>query len=285
MTLRITTLIENKPDDKNELISEHGLSLYIEVDNYNILFDTGQTGDFIHNSKKLNIDLNKLDYLIISHGHYDHSGGFKKLISTLNNYPKLVVGSEFFKPKYGKINAQKYKYIGNRFDETYILEMGIPLKKVTEDLLYLTDTIILFHHFLKKTDFEKINKKFHIREKTAYVHDMFDDEIVLGIITSKGLVVIVGCSHVGIVNILNSITDRTGMAIYAVIGGTHLVEADEIRMEKTVEALRVMNIKVIAVSHCTGKKGEERIQKEFDEAFVYNNTGNVITIEMNRKVV
>ncbi|HKM04554.1 MAG TPA: MBL fold metallo-hydrolase [Lachnospiraceae bacterium] len=279
MKLKITTLIENNLDDKKELINEHGLSLYIEVDGLKILFDTGQTGDFIKNAKILKKDLNILDYMILSHGHYDHSGGLKKLINLLNEYPKLVVGAEFFKPKYKMVDEQTYKYNGNPFDEKFILDHNIPLKKVEEGIFYITDTIMVFHHFLRKNDFEKRNEKFYIMDKNLSTHDDFDDEIVLGIATDKGLVAIVGCSHVGIVNILDSISEKTGMPIYAVIGGTHLVEADEIRMQKTIDAFCRMNIKFIAVSHCTGEEGIKRIQQEFSDEFIYNNTGNVIVVD------
>ena len=153
------------------------------------------------------------------------------------------------------------------------------MKKVEEDIFYITDTIMLFHHFLRKNDFEKKNENFYIMENNLSMHDDFDDEIVLGITTGKGLVVIVGCSHVGIVNILGSISEKTGMPIYAVIGGTHLVEADEMRIQKTICAFRAMNIKFIAVSHCTGEEGIKRIQQEFIDEFIYNNTGNVIVID------
>ncbi len=279
MKIQITTLIENNLDDKKELINEHGLSLYIEVDGLNILFDTGQTGDFIKNAKILKKDLNSLDYMIISHGHYDHSGGLERLINLLGEYPKLIVGAEFFKPKYKMIEEQRYKCNGNPFDEKFILDNSIPLKKVEEGIFHITDTIMLFHHFLRKNDFEKRNEKFYFMENNLSMHDDFDDEIVLGIVTDKGLVVIVGCSHVGIVNILGSISEKTGMPIYAVIGGTHLVEADEMRMQKTIDAFRAMNIKFIAVSHCTGEEGIKRIQQEFSDEFIYNNTGNVIVID------
>ena len=77
--LRITTLIENMPDEEGKLIAEHGLSLYIEFDGKRILFDTGQTGDFVKNAKYLGINLDSLDDIIISHGHYDHSGGVPKV--------------------------------------------------------------------------------------------------------------------------------------------------------------------------------------------------------------
>ena len=281
MKLQITTLIENSPDDKKELINEHGLSLYIEADGLNILFDTGQTGDFIKNARILKKELSSLDYIMISHGHYDHSGGLKKLVNLLDEYPELIVGADFFKAKYKMIDEQTYKYNGNSFDEKFIRDHNISLKKIEEDVVYLTEKIMVFHHFLSKNDFEKRNEKFYVMEKGLYVHDDFGEEIALGIATDKGLVIIVGCSHVGIVNILDSISEKTGMPIYAVIGGTHLVEADETRIQKTIDAFREMNIKFIAVSHCTGEAGKYRMQQEFGDEFIENNTGNVIVIDIS----
>lgn len=115
--------------------------------------------------------------MIISHGHYDHSGGFKKLINLLNKYSKLVVGEEFFKAKYKMTDKQTYKYNGNSFDEKYILEHNIPLKKVKEGIFYITDNIMVFHHFLRKNDIEKRNEKFYIIEKNLSSHDNVNDEV------------------------------------------------------------------------------------------------------------
>lgn len=278
MKLKITTLIENNPDDMKEFMNEHGLSLYIEANRTKILFDTGQTGDFIENAKKLNEDLSNLEYIIISHGHYDHSGGLRKLVSMLNKYPKLIVGEEFFEPKYKKTVNQTYKYIGNPFDYEYLLSHNIFTEKIKDDVFYLTDSIMVFHHFPKGNDFEKRNENFYVKKNKVYVHDDFEDEIVLGISISKGVVVIVGCSHVGIVNILKTIMKKTDLPIYAVIGGTHLIEADEIRIQKTIEELRKMNLEFIGVSHCTGEESIKKIQEELGDKFLYNNTGNVILI-------
>ena len=219
-----------------------------------------------------------MDYTIISHGHYDHSGGLERLINLLGEYPKLIVGAEFFKPKYKMINEQTYKYNGNTFDEKFILDHNIPLNKIEDDIFYITEEIMVFHKFSRKNDFEIRNENFYLMEKNLCLHDDFNDEIVLGVSTEKGLVIIVGCSHIGIVNILDSIIQKTGMPIYAVIGGTHLVEADETRIKKTLDAFRTMDIKFIALSHCTGEEGIIKIQNEFSDEFVYNNTGNVIVI-------
>ncbi len=278
MDLRITTLIENNPDDQKKLCFEHGLSLLVEADGKRILFDTGQSGDFIKNAITLNQNLEDLDAVIISHGHYDHSGGFEKFVEEVGKMPQLIVGDEFFKPKYKIISENEYKFNGNSFDEEYISKHAITLKKIKEDIEYLSEHIIIFHHFKRSNDFEKMNSKFFLKEKSAYIPDEFDDEISLGIVTEKGLVVIVGCSHVGVINILNTISERVKIPIYAVIGGTHLIEADERRMHETIAALKKMQIQFVAVSHCTGEEGIRWISQEFKGQYLFNNTGNVIEI-------
>ena len=278
MDLRITTLIENNPDAQNKLCFEHGLSLLVEADGRRILFDTGQSGDFIKNAITLNQNLKDLDAVVISHGHYDHSGGFEKFVEEVGKTPQLIVGDEFFKPKYKIISENEYKFNGNSFDEEYISRNAIILKKVTEDTVYLTEHIVIFHHFKRSNDFEKMNSKFFLKENSAYIPDEFDDEISLGIVTKKGLVVIVGCSHVGVVNILITISERVKIPIYAVIGGTHLMEADQRRIRETIDALENMQIQFVAVSHCTGEEGIRWISQEFKGQYLFNNTGNVIEI-------
>jgi 7,8-dihydropterin-6-yl-methyl-4-(beta-D-ribofuranosyl)aminobenzene 5'-phosphate synthase len=294
MELQITTLIENNPDDEGKLRFEHGFALFIEADGKNILFDTGQSGAFIENAKTLNKNLKDLDYILMSHGHYDHSGGFEKLVSEVDKLPPVIVGEEFFKAKYKTVDeqgqgfqftgntfdeqGQGFKFIGNSFDDSFLAKNHLSLIKVTEDMVYLTEHLIIFHHFIKQTDYEVRNNKFFIKEDSDYIPDNFDDEISLGIITKKGLVVVVGCAHVGIVNILKTISERIHIPIYAVIGGTHLVDADEVRRSKTIDAFKEMKLQLIAVSHCTGEEGIRAISQEMKDQFIYNNTGKVIRI-------
>ncbi|MFA6939731.1 MAG: MBL fold metallo-hydrolase [Clostridiaceae bacterium] len=278
MNLKITTLIENNPNINSKLYNEHGLSLYIEIDEVKILFDTGQSGDFIENAEKLNVDLNNLKYVILSHGHYDHSGGFRKLVDKVKTSYKLVVGKGFFNSKYKLTEEGNYRYIGNSFDEKFVNQNNISIKYIEEDIFYITEDIMIFSNFKRSNDFELINKKFLIKQDENYVLDNFSDEIVLAVKTVKGLIVIVGCSHIGIVNILETIIERTGMPIYGIIGGTHLIEADQLRLNNTINFLKEKDIQILGMSHCTGEKAVEEIKREFGKRFLYNNTGNVIKI-------
>lgn len=278
MSLKITTLIENNSDENNSLLSEHGLSLYIEIDEIKILFDTGQSGDFIKNADKLKVDLNNLDYIIISHGHYDHSGGLRKLVENANNTFKFIVGNGFFYRKYKLLENGEYKYNGNSFDEKFIDINNISIKYITEDLFNITENVILFSNFERSTAFEVLNKKFYIKQNDEYLLDDFSDEIVLAVKTEKGLVVILGCSHVGVVNILKTMTNRTEMPIYCVIGGSHLIEADDIRLNNTIKYFEENNISILRLSHCTGDNAVRKLEYEFGNRFVYNNTGHVMKL-------
>ncbi|MBO5336302.1 MAG: MBL fold metallo-hydrolase [Lachnospiraceae bacterium] len=300
MELQITTLIENEPDDKGELKYEHGLSLYIEFQGKKILFDTGQTGAFLENAKALGKSLEAVDYILISHGHYDHSGGVPRLLETLEK--KLVlsedkptdkipmlVGAEFFHPKYKQLPNGSRHYNGNPFGEGEVGNAPVVLKKINQDITYIAENIVVFKNFKRYTKFEQINPKFFVKQlqvgtdkagigiepQEKYLQDEFVDEIALGLITTKGIVLVVGCSHVGIVNILENVTERTGLPIYAVLGGTHLVEAGEERLQETMSAFRRLKVQEIAVSHCTGEQGMFYAKRAFGANFIRNNTGNV----------
>lgn len=276
--MKITTLIENQAGEDENLHTEHGLSVYVEVDGKHILFDTGQSGNFIDNAKELNIDLKKLDYVIISHGHYDHSGGFERLVKEINPNIKLYIGNGFFNKKYSLISEDNYEYIGNHFDESFLKEKKIPTEYINQDVINITENLSIFTNFNKKKEFENTNQDMYLKENGKYKKDIFLDEISMGIKTDKGLFVIVGCSHVGIVNILDTIIQRTNMDIYALIGGTHLIKEDDEKINKTIEYIKEKNIKLVGACHCTGKQGLTMLSQQLEGNFINNNTGDTLKI-------
>ncbi|GAA0736441.1 MBL fold metallo-hydrolase [Clostridium oceanicum] len=286
--MKITTVIENSLGKNKNLNNEHGLSFFIETENCNILFDTGKSGDFVFNAERLGVDLNSTDYLLLSHAHYDHCGGVRKFLESFNVRPEFYVSENFFSngDKYHYSDGNQnldfasepgYRYIGTNFDEEYLKEKGMKINFINNGMTKLNDKVYVFTNFERTNDIEKANPNMKVKEGDSYKVDSFNDEIVMAFDTKKGLVVLLGCSHPGILNIIDTIAKRTGKSIYAVLGGTHLVEADEDRINKTIEHLNKMNIKLIGVSHCTGDKAVSMFKEKCDDFFV-NCTGTVLEI-------
>ncbi len=287
--MRITTLIENTQDKYEKLKNEYGLSMFIEGSNCNVLFDTGKTGDFIENAKKLNIDLTNTDILVLSHAHYDHCGGVKTLLETYNIKPKLVVSNNFFNrtDKYyyydGSVKSDfskepGYVYIGTDFDKKYIEDKGIRIESLEKDVLEICDNIFVFSNFNKYYDFEKVNLNMQRKVNDEYVIDTFDEEVALGIKTIKGLVVLLGCAHPGFLNMVKTIEERTNEKIIGIIGGTHLIEADDNRIQRSVKYLQKSSVELLGLSHCTGEKAVEIFDKECKTSFT-NRTGTILELD------
>lgn len=276
--MKIVVLMEDKALEKKELETEHGLSVYMELDGKKILFDTGQSGKFIDNANALNVDLKDLDYVLISHGHYDHSGGLERLIEEVSPHIELFVGKNFFHDKYSLRDSGDYEYVGNPFDRSYLEEKEIKTEYVDVDMLNITENLMVFTNFNRKDEFENNNQKMFLKEDGVYKLDTFPDEISIGIKTDKGLIVVVGCSHPGIVNILETIMDRTGMKIHQVIGGTHLIEEDDDKIKKVIDYLKEKDIKYISACHCTGKQGETMLSQELEDGFMEMKTGDILRV-------
>ena len=287
--MKITTLIENTQDKNKNLKYEHGLSMFIETDKCNILFDTGKTGDFIENAEALNIDLKSIDVLILSHAHYDHCGGVRRLLETYNITPQIIVSEHFFENAdryhYSDGNLKSdfskevgYTYVGIDFDKEYIESKSAFINFVQSDILEVSDDVFVFSNFNKYYDFEKLNKDMKLKIGADYNIDTFNDEIAVGLKTKDGIVVLLGCAHPGFLNIVKTIQERTKEKIVGIIGGTHLIEADDERINKSIECINNLNVNLLGLSHCTGEKAVNLISENCKSTFM-NITGTTLTLE------
>jgi 7,8-dihydropterin-6-yl-methyl-4-(beta-D-ribofuranosyl)aminobenzene 5'-phosphate synthase len=237
----ITTLIENLVYQKG-LIAEHGLSFHIELDGKSILFDTGQGEGFIHNAKKLNIDLTKTDLLIISHGHYDHIGGIHAFLK-VNPNAKILLKKQALAPKY-----KNKEFIGTR-DIGLLpknrIEFIDSFRKIGENLFIIPDIKELF-------PIDNHKKEFYNQIANDILPDTFDDELFLCFQKDSKLTILSSCSHNGITNIIETARDLFKLPVSAVLGGFHTKEASKEEIEHIISYLNENNIEHLGVCHCTG---------------------------------
>lgn len=238
--LKIIVLNDNR-NNCDEFDCEHGLSLYIEANQTKILFDAGQSNVFINNAKKMGINLEKLDYVVLSHGDYDHGNGLKFL--DLKNKIKLFAHNDIFKNriskrtnKYGGLNQDKNS-LKNKFD--------LVLSNKPTDIC---DNIIFLGEIEKTNDFEKGGLPMIDESGDEYPHH---DDSGIVIKTTQGLVVISGCAHSGICNTIEYAKKITGEKnVFAVIGGFHLKEIND-KTQNTKKYLKQNNVKNVLLAHCT----------------------------------
>jgi 7,8-dihydropterin-6-yl-methyl-4-(beta-D-ribofuranosyl)aminobenzene 5'-phosphate synthase len=276
MPIEITTLIENTQGEHTGLITEHGLSFLIETGKSSTLFDTGRSNAFLKNAKLLGKRLDGVEQVVLSHGHYDHSGGFQSFVqSRADRAFTLHTGQGFFAEKYARFNAS-YQYLGNDFDQEYIKEQGITHHTITGKT-EIVPGVWALTHFKRNHAEETIHPRFVLRGQAGWVEDRFDDEVLLVVETGKGLVMLVGCSHPGILNMLDSVQQAFNKPVYALLGGTHLVEADRPRVARSIQAFQEKGIEVLGINHCSGAEAI-KLATEHSSIHFHNSTGSCLIL-------
>lgn len=252
--IQITALMDNKASENKALINEHGLSFLIEKGDKRILFDAGSGEHTLYNAHKLGKSLSSLDAVVLSHSHYDHAAGYRDLVECGLGSDTLFVGKGFFQKKYA-FDGTKYTDLSCGFDPSFISENGIDMKEVS-DKTEVIDGIYAVGDYERVSEFEKIPSRFVKKTKSGFVSDDFMDEICLVIDQGESVVMICGCSHPGITNMVRRVYSLFKKPVSSIFGGIHLNEADEKRMDATMHALFDMGLQIGGFCHCSGDKAE-----------------------------
>ncbi len=266
--MKITTLVENLVYQPG-LVSEHGLSFYIDTGRRRILFDTGQSDAFLANAKALDIDISNVDAVVISHGHYDHTGGLNAFMRVNNNAP-VYLKKETLNKKYNNSKS----FIGTPDIPDEFRDRLVFVEEVTEidEGVFIVPNIPVKN--IRDTSFEY----FYTDKGRGMEQDEFDDELFLAIANNDKLSVFSSCSHRGISNIMEEAQRLFHLPVHLVTGGFHLKNASEEQFDSVVGFLHKLKPEQVGICHCTGVENFPRLSKETGGRVFYNYTGNTVKI-------
>lgn len=246
---KITILVDNQA--AAGLVAEHGFSLWIDTGDQRILFDTGQGPALPENARVLGIGLHQADVLVLSHGHYDHTGGIPWVLQH-DQKVHVYCRSGAVQPRYA-IRCGMARPIQMPREAMAAIDR-LPIKRLhwVSHAMPLAEKIGITGIIPRETSYEDAGGPFYL-DPWGRRPDPVDDDLALWIRTNDGLIVCVGCCHAGLVNTLNYITAVTHeRRIHALIGGFHLANAGKDRLERTARALQAMDIHRLIPCHCTG---------------------------------
>ncbi len=275
--MNLIVLSENTSVSES-LESEHGLSVYIETAGHHILFDTGAGCVFKRNAEKLGVDLATVDLLVISHGHYDHGGGLRTFLE-VNSRAKIFIHKQAFEAHYSK-RTERIADIG--LDQTLL-----PNERFVfcGDQVVIDEDIGVFSRVKQKRLFPSCNATLLMKRGDVFVPDDFAHEQNLVIQQEGKTMLIAGCAHKGIVNIVDACRDRLGQYPDYVVGGFHLSgsRASQSEAPDVVDAIGEYLASTPAryyTCHCTGKENFQRLKRLLGERIQPLSTGDRISIEM-----
>jgi len=248
--ITITTIVENKAGPRGTL-GEHGLSLWIETESMRILFDTGQGMALEHNAERLGVDLLKADAVVLSHGHYDHTGGLKAFLQKAPG-AKVYGHPDLFKPKYARNDDGTGRKAGVPFNVEDLLRQKAGNMVLNAGITEIGDGLFSTGEIPRTTPFEDTGGPFFLDGNCTRPDTLMDDQ-ALFFDSPKGTVVLLGCAHAGVINTLRHVEELTGRKpVYCVAGGMHLGSASHERMEQTLDGFHRLMPALLAPAHCTG---------------------------------
>ena len=287
----ITTLLENHSGSEPNLMAQHGISFLLEVTvdstTKTILFDAGPSSEtLIHNMKILNKNPSSIDMIALSHCHWDHTGGLVGMLKAIGrvDIPVLAHPSLFETHVVAGIGSKTRNWltrpiglIGENTEVNIKQQGGFPT--LVKNPFELMPGVLWAGEIERVTDFE-MNPTLStriIKNGEIQKDPILDDTAIAINVADHGLVVVSGCSHSGIINIVKQCIKYSGVdTVKTVIGGFHLMSASVERIHDTIDALKKLKVEKIYSGHCTGFKAETMFSNEFNDAYEELHSGKVI---------
>jgi 7,8-dihydropterin-6-yl-methyl-4-(beta-D-ribofuranosyl)aminobenzene 5'-phosphate synthase len=272
---KITCVVDNKVQPSSFLRGEHGMSFWIQMDDNHVLFDTGMSGTvLLHNLKLLELNVQEIGGVILSHAHHDHTGGLSNLLSEKLGTP-LYASPDLFRPRYS-IRNQQYKSIGLSMTEDELSQLAE--LRLDDSPIEIVPGLWTSGEIDERAEPEGRSAQHVVQADDGWMLDPYQDDMSMVMETQDGLVLICGCCHAGLINTMSHVTRTFQRPIIAVLGGTHLVTADEPYLKQVVSQLRDFHdLQSYYLNHCTGENAFQALANVFGERVKPCPAGTIVT--------
>ena len=279
MSITLTILCENSVNRVAPygLLGEHGFACHIACPSGNYLFDTGGGLTLLHNAERLGIDLSEIDAAIFSHGHFDHTGGLRTLLQKKSPLP-VYAHPDLFSPHLST-NSGTSVAIGLPWQRSELERMGAEFHLHSAPY-EIAPGLLLSGQIPRRSTVETGDPNLATLAPDGHqVADPLHDDLSLFIDTPNGLVILLGCAHAGLINIIDHALEVTGAkSVYMVLGGTHLKFCGPEQMQATIERLKELHVERIGAAHCTGLEGALTLTRHFGDRVFNATVGTGVTL-------
>ena len=273
MLNRLVVLVDNRIEEPCACTAEHGLSLWVETTQGSFLFDTGAGRTLLRNADQLGINLKDAKRVILSHGHYDHTGGLLDLLKMTAGL-EVILHPFAFEHRWW-VDGERRKAIGMPYERADVVKAGAKIKLVEKGGAILDGCWITGE--IPRPDGKLAEANMVTSSGGRESPDGIPDDMAMFVQGKKGLTVVLGCCHAGLENTLKHIcemakTDR----VYRVIGGLHLMHAANAEIDRAVEALDQYRIEELIPLHCTGSRAAARLAMNYKGKLLFGGVGTVV---------